>query len=95
MSLKLYEVFLYLASKYEISDEARSAFVVMLTAVSINLAVFAFLAICVQRILVAYWQDMHVLLNACGHFLHLNYRFSERHHIQRAVDVLFHSRVDK
>jgi hypothetical protein len=49
-------------------------FVEVLTAVLIR-----FLDIFVQRITVAYSQEMHDLLNTCADFLHWNYRLGELH----------------
>jgi hypothetical protein len=49
-----------LASKHEISGEARSVFMEAVTALFIKLAVYAFLGIFLQVILVNYSQEMHV-----------------------------------
>jgi hypothetical protein len=51
----------FLAIKHEISNEARNAFVEVVT----NLAVTTFLAIFVRTILVAYLQEMFALLLKC------------------------------
>lgn len=54
---------LFLAVKHEISKEARTASVELLS--SLSSAVSAFGAIFIQSILAAYSQAMHSMLNAC------------------------------
>jgi hypothetical protein len=59
-----------------------------MTAVFIKIAVPAFLASFVQRILGACSQEMHVLLNGYEYLMHFKYHLRELHHIQHDADVV-------
>jgi hypothetical protein len=72
MSLQWFEAFYFWQLNMRSQNEARRAFVDVVTAVFMKLAVSTLLAIFIQRILVVYSQEMCVLLNAFADFLHLN-----------------------
>lgn len=75
---------------YEVTNEARSALVAVVTTVFMKFSSFRLSCMFVRRILVAYSQEMRVLLDVFSYLLRIHYRLRELRHVQQTLGISIH-----